>query len=336
MKTDLRSGDAKAGLDGATMGGFADGLYGLENLSARSYGKALIALAEADPRVVCLGADLTQPTETHLVRDKAAERFVMVGIAEANMIGVAAGMARCGDIPFTHTFCVFATRRCYDQVAMQVAYPRLNVKIVGFMPGLTTPLGVSHQAIDDVALMRALPNMTIVEPSGPEQVHAAVRAVARHDGPVYLRLPVSTGRPDQSVALRDLEIGRGEVLTEGKDVAIVASGVTIAAALAAADALAPDLSSTVVNMHTGKPLDAALVRDLARSHRAIVTVENHSVIGGLGAAVAEVIALNGIATRFAMLGVQDVFAEGGSTAFLMGKYGIDAAAIVARVRELAA
>lgn len=329
----MSDGDA-AGLDGVTMGGFADGMYGSENLTARSYGKALIALAQADDRIVCLGADLTQPTETHLMRDKQADRFVMVGIAEANMIGIAAGMARCGDIPFTHTFCVFATRRAYDQVAMQVAYPRSNVKIVGFMPGLTTPLGVSHQAIDDVALMRALPNMTIVEPSGPEQVHAAVRAVAAHDGPVYLRLPVSTGRPDESVPMRTLEIGKGEVLARGDDVAIIASGVTVAAALEAARQLAPEITATVVNMHTIKPLDVALVTELAGTHRAVVTVENHSVIGGLGTAVAETLALGGIATRFAMLGVQDVFAEGGSTAFLMNKYGLDAPAIVAKAREL--
>ena len=324
------------GLDGTKMGGFADGLYGSENLTARSYGKALIALAQADARIVCLGADLTQPTETYLMRDKAAERFVMVGIAEANMIGIAAGMARCGDIPFTHTFCVFATRRCYDQIAMQVAYPRTNVKIVGFMPGLTTPLGVSHQAIDDVALMRALPGMTIVEPAGAEQVHAAVRAVAAHDGPVYLRLPVSTGRPDESLPMRELEIGKGEVLVRGEDIAIIASGVTVAAAVHAARLLAPGITATIVNMHTIKPLDARLVAELARTHRAVLTVENHSTIGGLGAAVAETLALGGIGTQFAMLGVQDVFAEGGSTAFLMHKYGLDTDSIVARARALMA
>ena len=323
------------GLDGPMLGGFADGLYGSENLTARSYGKALIELAEHDDRVVCLGADLTQPTETHLMRDKVAERFVMMGIAEANMMGVAGGMARCGDIPFTHTFCVFATRRAYDQVAMQIAYPRLNVKIVGFLPGLTTPLGVSHQAIDDVALMRALPNMTIVEPSGPEQVHAAVRAVAAWDGPVYLRLAVATRRPDADAPLRALTIGKGEVLERGEDIAILASGITVAVARDAARRLAPGLTATVVNIHTPKPLDAALVRDLARTHRALVTVENHSVVGGLGAAVAEVLATAGIGTRFAMLGVQDVFAEGGSTDFLMTKYGISADSVVAKAKELA-
>lgn len=316
------------------LGGFADALYGQDGLTARSYGKALFEAAERNERIVCLGADLTQPTETATMRDKASARFVMVGIAEANMMGIAGGMARCGDIPFTHTFCVFATRRAYDQVAMQIAYPRLNVKIVGFMPGLTTPLGVSHQAIDDIALMAALPNMTIVEPSGPEQVHAAVRAVAAHDGPVYLRLPVAQRRPDESVPLRALEIGRGEVLRQGEDIAIIASGITVAAALDAADRLAPARSASVVNMHTLKPFDADMVRDLARRHRAILTVENHSVVGGLGAMVASVLATSGLARPFAMLGVQDVFAEGGTTPFLMKRYGLDAEMIVSRAADL--
>ena len=158
------------------MGGFKDArLYRQEALSARSYGRALLAEAMADERIVCLGADLSQPTETYLFRDQIPERFFMMGIQEANMVGAAAGMARVGDIAFAHSFCVFVTRRVYDQVAMQAAYPKLNVKLAGFIPGLTTPLGVSHQAIDDIALMRALPNMAVIEPSGPEQVAAAVR-----------------------------------------------------------------------------------------------------------------------------------------------------------------
>lgn len=323
-----------SGTDTKRMGGFADGLEGAGDLSARSYGKALIELARTDPSVVCLGADLTQPTETTLMRDEEADRFVMVGIAEANMMGIAGGMARCGDKPFVHTFCVFATRRAYDQVAMQIAYPRLDVKVVGFMPGLTTPLGVSHQAIDDIALMRALPNMAIVEPSGPEQIHAAVRAVAAWDGPVYLRLPVAMRRPDETTPLRPLTIGRGEVLDEGDDIAILASGVTVGAAREAAQALAPEVSATIVNMHTIKPLDEDLVRDLASRHRAVLTVENHSVVGGLGSAVAETLAEAGIAKPFARLGVKDVFAEGGSTNFLLAKYGMDSNAIVERARQL--
>jgi transketolase len=319
----------------ASFGGFADtSIYGSEALTARSYGKALFELAQVDKRIVCLGADLTQPTETGLMRDNAADRFVMLGIAEANMIGVAAGMARCGDIPFTHTFCVFATRRCYDQVAMQVAYPRTNVKIVGFMPGLTTPLGVSHQAIDDVALMRALPGMTIIEPSGPEQIGAAVRAAAARDGPVYLRLPIASRQIDEVTPLRGLTIGKGEILRQGKDIAIITAGVTVTSALRAAELLYPDLDATVVNMHTLKPIDSMLVKQLAASHRALLTLENHSTIGGLGSAVAEVLALSDHNPRFAMIGVPDTFAEGGSLPYLMARFGLDPDSVVITARAL--
>lgn len=321
----------------ATYGGFADSsIYGSGTLAARSYGKALFELAQSDERIVCLGADLTQPTETGLMRDNAADRFVMLGIAEANMIGVAAGMARCGDIPFTHTFCVFATRRCYDQVAMQVAYPRTNVKIVGFMPGLTTPLGVSHQAIDDVALMRALPGMTIIEPSGPEQIHAAVRAAATWDGPVYLRLPIASRQIDESTPIRGLEIGKGEILRQGEDVAIVTAGVTVPSAMTAAELLAPGIDATVVNMHTLKPIDAGLIAHLAQTHRALLTLENHSTVGGLGSAVAEVLALGNFNTRFTMIGVPDVFAEGGSLPYLMAKFGLDPESVTTRARAILA
>ncbi len=323
-------------MSGQGLGGFQDAaLYGAERLSRHSYGAALYRAACADSRIVCLGADLTQPTETHLMRDKLPERFFSLGIQEANMIGVAAGMARCGDLPFVHSFCVFVTRRVYDQVAMQVAYPRTNVKIAGFIPGLSTPLGVSHQAIDDVALMRALPNMTIIEPSGPEQVQAAVAAAVAHEGPVYLRLSLAPKIPDTSKPLADLEIGRGQILADGKDVALIASGIMVARALGAQALLARHgLSATVVNMHTAKPLDDGLIARLAGSHRAIVTAENHSVIGGLGAAVAAQLALGGHRLHFGMIGVQDTFAEGGSGHFLAKKYGLDAEHIAAKALEL--
>ncbi len=154
----------------------------------KAYGRALVELARSRPEVVCVGADLTAPTETDLFRDEIPDQFFNLGMAEANAVGVAAGMARAGDLPFVHTFGVFATRRAFDQVAMQLAYPRVNVKLIGFMPGLTTPGGVTHQAIEDIALMRALPNMTVVEPADTGQIRAAVTALADYDGPVYLRL----------------------------------------------------------------------------------------------------------------------------------------------------
>jgi transketolase len=307
-----------------SVGGFKDArLYRQEALSARSYGKALLAEAMADERIVCLNADLTQPTETYLFRDQIPERYFMLGIQEANMVGVAAGMARTGQIAFGHSFCVFITRRVYDQVAMQAAYPKLPVKLVGFIPGLATSLGVSHQAIDDVALMRALPNMAVIEPSGPEQIASAVRATLDYDGPVYLRMVIAGGRPDESVPLVPLELGKAQILREGADVAIVASGMMVKEALAAADQLAEQgVSATVANFASLKPLDADMVRDLARRHPVLITAENHSVIGGLGSAVAETLALSGLSPRFGMIGVRDVFAEGGSTRFLFEKYGL--------------
>lgn len=313
-----------------TIGGFKDvRTYGRETLSARSYGKALLAAAQADPRIVVLGADLTQPTETYLIRDQMPDRFFMMGIQEANMVGAAGGMARAGDIPFAHSFCVFITRRVYDQVAMQAAYPKLPVKLVGFIPGLGTELGVSHQAIDDIALMRALPNMAVIEPSGPEQIGAAVAAALDYDGPVYLRLSIARTKPDETAPLLPLQLGKGLVMCEGRDVVILASGMMVAEALAAAELLqAQGLSATVANMASLKPFDHDLVEDLARRHRVMVTAENHSVVGGLGAATAEALALAGVATRFGMIGVQDVFAEGGTTAYLMEKYGLTARHIV--------
>jgi transketolase len=309
-----------------SIGGFKDARhYGRETLSARSYGKALLAAAQADPRIVVLGADLTQPTETYLIRDQMPDRFFMLGIQEANMVGVAGGMARAGDIPFAHSFCVFITRRVYDQVAMQAAYPKLPVKLVGFIPGLATELGVSHQAIDDIALMRALPNMAVIEPSGPEQIGAAVAAALDYDGPVYLRLAIARSKPDESVPLQPLELGKGLVLREGADVAILASGMMVAEALGAADLLqAQGLSATVANMASLKPFDHALTEKLAREHPVMVTAENHSIVGGLGSVAAETLALAGVATRFGMVGVQDVFAEGGTTPYLMDKYGLTA------------
>lgn len=317
------------------MGGFRDARYDDAPLARRSYGEALLAAARIDPRIVCLGADLSQPTETTFFRDELPDRFFMMGIQEANMIGAAGGMARCGDIPFAHSFCVFITRRVYDQVAMQIAYPALPVKLAGFIPGLTTELGVSHQAIDDIALMRALPNMAVIEPSGPEQVGAAVAAALEYDGPVYLRLGLAKGKPDQTTPLQPLRLGQGLVVREGCDVALIASGLMVSLALAAADELASaGISATVVNMASIKPLDADLVVRLAREHSAVLTVENHSIIGGLGSAVAEVLATSGGARGFGMIGVADVFAEGGSTAYLLDKYGLSSRRIAERTCEL--
>jgi transketolase len=300
----------------------------------RYYGETLLALAHQCPEIVCLTADLTASTETDLFRDSFPERFILPGIAEANMVGLAGGLARSGLQAWLHTFCVFATRRPYDQIAMQVAYPRCDVKIVGFLPGLATILGVSHQAIDDIALMRALPNMTVIEPSGPAQVPAAVRAAAAHKGPVYLRILRATAPLPVGTAWEPLEIGRIQSLFDGSDALILACGLGVEQSLQARQLLqAAGINAGVANVHTLKPLDENFVRAATRRYPLIVTVENHSITGGLGSAVAEVMAeaSGNYATRLLRIGVRDCFAQGASLAFLLERHGLSAQGISQRI-----
>jgi transketolase len=291
------------------------------------YGEALVALAKEDSRVVTLTGDLAPATESDLFREAFPSRFFTSGIAEANMIGLAAGMARCGDMPFVHSFSVFLTRRAYDQIAMQIAYPQLNVKLAGFLPGLTTLLGVSHQAIDDLALMRVLPNMTIIEPSSGKQIAAAVRAAAQIEGPVYLRLHKDKTVINNAEVEQNLEVGKGQLLLDGDDAVIFASGYMVAEALAAADLLFKSgIKVSVANMHTLKPFDTNFVLEHAIRTGVVVTAENHSVIGGIGSAVAEVLAedSSGASIKFKRIGIADTFAEGGTTNYLFNKYGLSA------------
>ena len=293
----------------------------------RAYGDALVDAALADERIVALCADLVPPTETDRFRDELPERFHNVGIAEANMIGMAGGMARSGEIPFCHSFCAFITKRVLDQVTMQAAYPNLPVKIVGFLPGIATLLGVSHQAIEDVAIMRAVPNMAIFEPSGPDYHAAMVKLALDWDGPAYLRMkrPETTPPPFEALSL---EVGKGVMRREGGDIAIISAGLCVAESLKAAEALASEgIDASVVDMASLKPIDADLVLELAAATGAVVTTENHSVTGGLGSAVAEVLMDEGIGLPFRRVGIQDRFCEGGTTPYLMNKFGLDALAI---------
>lgn len=300
----------------------------------KPWGSALVRAAEADPRIVCLCADVTPPTETDFFRDRIPDRFFQMGIAEANMIGVAAGMARTGDIAFAHSFAAFATKRCYDQISMQLAYPRLNVKVVGFTPGISTFLGVTHHAIEDVAMIRATPNMILLEPSGPEQFNAVLDAALGFDGPAYLRMARTYGPLPEGMVHQPLEVGRGYVLREGADCAIVAAGLMVAPAREAAALLAAEgIEATVVNMSSLKPLDEALVVRVARETGAVVTAENHTIIGGLGSAVAETLMEAGVACGFRRIGLRDTFAEGATPAYLFRKYGLSAEAIAGACRE---
>ena len=303
----------------------------------KPYGSALVELARERPDVVCLGADLTRQTETDLFRDdpELGPRFVNAGMAEANLMGIAGGLARSGHTVFVHSFGVFVTRRAYDQVAMAIAYPALDVKIVGFMPGVSSPGGPSHQAIDDVALMRSLPNMTVVDVADAVETEQVVRALADRPGPAYLRLK----RGEIPVIFdsdHTFSLDRAQVLRTGDDVTIVASGMMLAGALAAAAELEQHgVGATVINAPVIKPLDAETIVQACSGTSGVVSAENHSVIGGLGSAVAEALAEAGVGRPLRRVGLEDVFAESGSRPYLFSKYGLGVQRIVDRAWEAA-
>lgn len=290
----------------------------------KPYGQALVALAAARPEVLCLSGDLTRQCEVDLFQERFPERFIHAGMAEANMMSMAGALARQGFIPFVHTFGVFATRRPFDQIANAIAYPGLPVRIVGFMPGLSSPGGPSHQAIEDVALMRALPNMTVIDVADARQTSLVVPAIVDHPGPVYLRLkrgeiPTIFGEED-----RDFSLQAVQVLDTGDDVLLISSGMMLSATLQAAATLRQAGASVgVVNVPVIKPLDCDGILRAARQAKAVVTVENHSVIGGLGSAVAEVLAEEGLGVPLRRVGIADTFAEGSRTGpYLFEKYGL--------------
>jgi transketolase len=292
----------------------------------KPYGRALAGLARHRPEVVCLSGDLTRQCEIDLFQAEFPDRFIHAGMAEANMIGVAGALARQGLIPFVHSFGVFTTRRPLDQIVNAVAYPSLPVRIVGFMPGVSSPGGPSHQAVEDVALMRALPNMTVIDVADATETVQAVAAMADLPGPVYLRLKrgeIPVVFPED----HELSLDRAQVLTQGgerSEVALLASGMMVAPALAAATALGTHgVTATVVNVPVIKPLDTSTVLAAAGASRVVITAENHSIIGGLGSAVAETLAEAGLGKPLRRIGLQDTFAEGAQDArYLFAKYGL--------------
>jgi transketolase len=296
----------------------------------KPYGAALVELAREREDIVCLSGDLTRQCEVDLFRDTLPERFIDVGMAEAHMMSMAGALARQGHIPFVHSFGVFATRRCFDQIVNAVAYPRLPVRIVGFMPGVSSPGGPSHQAIEDVALMRALPNMTVIDVADAVEIGQVVPQIADLPGPVYLRLkrgeiPVIFEAP------HTLALDRAQVLVDGGELALIANGMMLPTALAAAEALEEaGVRVTVVNAPVVKPLDAETILAAVAGAAAVVTAENHSIVGGLGSAVAETLAEAGLARRLRRVGLRDTFAEGSRTApYLFRKYGLSTRDVVA-------
>jgi len=295
----------------------------------KPYGQALVNLAREREEIVCITGDLTRQCEIDLFQEQFPERFIHAGMAEANMISMAGALARCGHIPFVHTFGVFATRRPLDQIINSVAYPNLPVRIVGFMPGVSSPGGPSHQAIEDVALMRAIPNMTVIDLADAVEITKALPAITDIPGPVYLRLK----RGEIPVIFDDdheFSLSKAQLLEDGEDVALIASGMMLSAALAAASVLkGAGVSCKVVNVPVIKPIDETAVRAAALGTKVVVTAENHSIIGGLGSAVAEVMAEAGVGRPLRRIGLRDTFAEGARTAPpLFHKYGMSTQHII--------
>ena len=291
------------------------------------YGKALAALASRND-IVVLDADLSGSTKTADFQKVAPERFIQVGIAEQNMIGVASGLAASGKTVFASTFGVFASGRPWEQIRLAVAYPKLNVKIVATHCGITVGEdGASHQALEDIAIMRALPNMTVISPADAHETYAAIMKIAEYNGPCYVRL----GRSDAPVILPEdtrFEIGKATVLRKGNDVTLIGTGQMVGSCLEAAEALEKqNISAEVINMSTIKPLDSAAVLRSVRKTGCCVTAEEHSVIGGLGSAVAECVTAK-YPVPVSIVGTNDTFGESGAPADLMAKYGLTPGNIV--------
>lgn len=298
-----------------------------------AFGRALVELGKVNDDVVVLDADVAHPTRSQHFGEEFPERFFQIGVAEANMIGVAAGLATLGYIPFAVTFAAFVSRRACDQVALSVAYPRLNVKIVGAYAGLSSySTGATHQSLGDLAIMRSMPNMVVVEPADALQLERLMVQIALYDGPVYLRLV----RDDLPLVCPDgesLSLGRGITLRHGKDVTLVGSGSTVCSCLEAARALVSNgIDARVLGIHTIKPIDKELVLLAAAETKAVVTVENHSVIGGLGSAVADVLAEACLAPM-RMIGVKDRFGTCGMPSDLIEEYGLTPARVVEAVEQ---
>ncbi|MCD8014545.1 MAG: transketolase family protein [Lachnospiraceae bacterium] len=299
----------------------------------QSYGNALVELGKEHENLVVLDADLANATKTDTFKKVFPERHIDCGIAECNMMGIAAGLSTTGKVPFVSTFAMFASGRAYEQVRNSIGYPHLNVKIGATHAGISVGEdGASHQCNEDLALMREIPGMVVINPSDDIEAKAAVRAAYENEGPVYLRfgrlaVPVINDNPDYK-----FEIGKGIVLKEGTDVTILATGLCVGSALDAAEKLAADgISAQVVNIHTIKPLDEDLVVACAKKTGKIVTVEEHSVIGGLGSAVCDTLCAKAPAPVL-KIGVQDVFGESGPAVELLKKYKLDGDGVYEQVR----
>lgn len=298
-----------------------------------SYGNALAELGAEYPNIVVLDADLAGATKTGVFKKAFPDRHIDCGIAEGNMMGVAAGLATTGKIPFASSFAMFAAGRAFEQVRNSIGYPHLNVKIGATHAGISVGEdGASHQCNEDIALMRVIPGMVVICPADDVEARAAVRAAVEYEGPVYLRFGRLAVPVFNDPATYKFEIGKGITLKEGKDVTIIATGLEVNESLEAAKMLEADgISAEVINIHTIKPLDAELVCASAKKTGKVVTVEEHSIIGGLGGAVAEALSENQ-PTKMMRIGMNDVFGESGPAKDLIAKYGLDAKSIYEKIK----
>ncbi len=299
----------------------------------QSYGETLVELGKEHDNLVVLDADLAEATKTAFFKKEFPDRHIDCGIQEADMIGIAAGLASCGKVPFCSSFAMFAAGRAYEQVRNSVAYPHLNVKIGATHAGISVGEdGATHQCLEDIALMRVIPGMVVINPADAVEARAAVIAAYEYDGPVYLRfgrlaVPVINDRPDYK-----FEWGKGYVVKEGTDVTIIATGLEVAAAIDAAELLAKEgINAEIVNIHTIKPIDKDLIVKEAEKTGKVVTVEEHSIIGGLGSAVCEVLSENH-PLPVKRIGVYDVFGESGPAVGLLHKYKLDGEGIAEQVK----
>lgn len=301
----------------------------------QAYGEALIELCEKNDKVVVLDADLANATQTVKLAKAHPEKFYNCGIAEGNMMDIGAGLSTMGLIPFCSTFAMFAAGRAYEQIRNSIAYPHFNVKICATHAGVSVGEdGGSHQCIEDLALMRAIPGMTVICPADANEAHAAVMAIADYNGPVYMRLARLATPVFEGDMIKPFEIGKANVLREGKDVALFATGLMVNEALEAAKLLEADgIDAAVINVHTLKPIDAECVTKYAEKCGKVVTIEEHSVIGGLGDAVADVL-MGKVCCKFKKIGVNDQFGQSGKAADVLREYGLTADQIAEVVKNV--
>lgn len=298
-----------------------------------AYGETLVELGKKNNNIVVLDADLSKSTRTEKFKKEFPQRFFNAGIAEQNLMGMAAGLSTTGKIPFVSTFAVFATGRAFEQVRNTICYPKLSVKIAATHAGITVGEdGASHQSVEDIALMRALPNMKVIVPSDAVEAQKAVEAAAEIDGPVYIRL----GRSKVKILHDkcDFQLGKGEILKQGNDVTIIAAGIMVAQALEAAEMLSKEgIDAEVINMSSIKPIDKELIINSAKKTGAVVTAEEHSIIGGLGSAVSEVL-IEEYPVPLRRVGIKDVFGQSGSPDELLKEYGLTPEDIVREAKLL--